>query len=118
MKYTNLITNELDNISDQRWKIIAILVSKKPIAIASNVLDKTHPINAKDNPYKGMHAEIRCLRKAPPNKIKNSVMYVLRWSNGIFRLAKPCPMCMEHIEKADIKKVIYSTEKGMEEMKV
>ena len=120
MKFLSLITSELDNIRpSQRWRIVALLVSKKPVAIAANNVDKTHPSNAKFNPDSRLHAEIRCLRAAPYEKIKDSIMYVFRVdSDGDFRMAKPCAMCMHFLEEADIRKVIYSTNVGFEELKI
>jgi tRNA(Arg) A34 adenosine deaminase TadA len=118
MRYANLITAELDTIKDQRWKLVAILVSKKPVAVTSNNVDKTHPTTTTYNSHQRLHAEIRCLRKAPKSKIKDSTMYVLRWSSGKFRLAKPCKTCMGWLVKMAVKRVIYSTDTGFEELRL
>lgn len=116
--YENLVEKELQNITDQRWKIIAILVNKKPISVASNDLTKTHPIVSKYNELRRSHAEMRCINKAPISKLKNSVLYVFRWSTAWeeWQLAKPCDMCMDLIVSAGIKKVIYSDYDGFNEI--
>ncbi len=121
MKFINLVTKQLEEMENQRWKLVAILANSKPIAIAANVLDKTHPETSRYNPYFGTHAEFRCLKKAPYGKAKNCTLYVFRWSDKDqeFKLAKPCPMCMDFITEAGIKRVIYSTnENEMAEIKI
>ena len=119
MKYQRFATNELNKISDQRWKVIALLASKKPIAIASNDLEKTHPLAHKFNPNRRSHAEIRCLRKAPKSKTANSVMYIWRYGkNGELALSKPCEMCMAILRNFEVKKVIYSTSSGFIAMRI
>ena len=119
IKYANLIDTELARMEDQRWRLVAILERNgKPIVVTSNVLDKTHPDVVKYSPHWGVHAEMRCLNKAPWGLAEGSTMYVYRWSNGFYRLAKPCPMCMDFLIAAGIKKVRYSTnEEELEEIK-
>ena len=88
----------------QRWHLVATITNKKPVSVATNDLNKTHPQTAKFNPLRRTHAEMRCINKAPKGKLQNSVMTVVRWSNGQMRLAKPCEMCMEYIIASGIKK--------------
>ena len=107
--YDSLVKKELVNIEGQRWRVVAILVNKKPICITSNNLNKTHPQIFKLNPLKRLHAEFRCIKKSPTGKLKNGILYVLRFnSNDELCLAKPCKMCMSFIKSAGIKKIIYS----------
>ena len=111
MKHTNLINRALDSIpQQQRWQLVALLTNKHPVAIATNDPMKTHPYVNSFNTLKRLHAEIRCIKKAPKSKLKNGILYVIRRSGkGDFRLAKPCTMCLDFIGEAGIKKVIYST---------
>lgn len=121
MKFINLIKKELEEVDSQHWKLVAILANSKPISIATNLVGKTHPETSKYNPFFGMHAEFRCLKKAPWGSAKNSTLYVFRWSDQAqeFRLAKPCPMCMDFIIDAGVKRVMYSTnQNGMAELKI
>ncbi len=63
LKHSNLIEAELATIEGQRWRLVAILERNgKPIVVASNILDKSHPDVVKYNPHWGIHAEIRCLK--------------------------------------------------------
>jgi|SRR3989344_7654920 len=110
IKWNNLIQPVFNSIVNQRWKIVALIVSKKPIAIAANNLEKTHPLIHQYNPHRRLHAEIRCIFKAPDRKLKNSTLYI--WRKGAddqFLLSKPCSMCMDFIISAGIKKIVYST---------
>ena len=94
---------------------MAILCSSgHPISIATNDLNKTHPLTYKHSPFKKLHAEIKCLRNAPQEKIEGSTLYVwrLRNDNGQWGMAKPCPICQEEIRQVGIKKVYYSTNEG------
>ena len=119
MKYQNQIVDELDSILDQRWRVVALLASKKPISISTNQPNKTHPISNKDNPYKRLHAEVSCIRKAPKSKLKNSVLYVWRFGrDGQYKIAIPCDICMPFIIESGIRKIVYSTPEGYEEMRL
>ena len=97
----------------QRWHLVAAITNKKPIAIATNDLHKSHPKTQKYNPLKKSHAEMRCINRAPKGKLYNSTITVVRWKGEQMRLAKPCDMCMAFIREAGIKKVIYSTNENI-----
>lgn len=117
-KYIKMILDTLPSLAGQRWKVIAILTGKKPISIATNNPHKSHPLVDKHNSNRRVHAEIRCLRNAPAEKIRDSTMYIFRSSNGSFKLAKPCFMCMSYLQEMGVKKIIYSTDTGTETMRV
>ncbi|MEK6861390.1 MAG: hypothetical protein AABY07_05445 [Nanoarchaeota archaeon] len=118
-KYRDLANSALDSMAvDQRWKIVAILANKKPISVAVNDLNKSHPIVAHFNPARRMHAELSCLIKAPKEKIDNSIMYVWRFGHTGLLLANPCDMCVNEMRNGGVKKVIYSTSEGFIERKI
>ena len=104
---------------NQKWNLIATITNKKPISVATNDLDKTHPRMAKFNPLRKAHAELRCINNAPRGKLKNATITVVRWNNDGWRMAKPCGACMAYIKEVGIKKIIYSTnDNTFEEMRV
>ena len=117
-KYHRLISSALPALIGQRWKVVAILVGKKPFSIATNDPTKSHPLIDRYNPNRRVHAEMRCLRNAPSEKIKNSTMYIFRSSNNSFRLAKPCLACMSYLQELGVKKIIFSTNTGMETLRI
>jgi tRNA(Arg) A34 adenosine deaminase TadA len=98
---------------NQRWKLIAIIVKgSKPLSVACNLPQKTHPQSMQG---RGSHAEVRCLRRVQKNSFRKATMYVFRIDSlGSFRLAKPCPHCMKAIQESHrIKRVVYSTNNGL-----
>lgn len=108
MKFTEIARDAIDGI-DRRWRIVAVLVNKKPLSVACNDPEKTHPVIHKQNPAKRLHAEIRCIRNAPITKVAGSVLYVWRFNTfDQIRLSKPCDICMGFLKEMQVKKVVYS----------
>lgn len=59
------------------------------------------------------HAEQVAIREAGEYNIKGAVIYVARVNRkGQDRNSKPCPRCSALIDKAGIKRVVYTTEAG------
>ncbi|MBI2020095.1 hypothetical protein HYS94_01615 [Candidatus Daviesbacteria bacterium] len=82
--------------SEENYKITAFLVRNgKPFSIATNLGWK--------------HAEARCIDQASSEKIKNSIMYVIRITKEGLGIAKPCKKCQGLIKDTTIKKVYYTT---------
>lgn len=56
-----------------------------------------------------IHAEVAALNQVSPEVAHGAVLYVARTrSCGAPGMSRPCPRCQEAIEKAGIKKVVYS----------
>ena len=101
----------IENLSQEntKWRFFAMLCNKKPISWATNDLNKTTPEIYKYNSNRKTHAEIRCLRKAPKDRINGGVLYIWRIGrNGEIKPAKPCHICEAYIRAAGIKKMIYT----------
>jgi tRNA(Arg) A34 adenosine deaminase TadA len=120
LKHANLIKSQLAKTEGQTWRLVAILERNgKPIVVTSNIMNKSHPDVIKYNRHWGVHAEMRCIKKAPWGLTEGGTMYVYRWSNGSYRLAKPCSMCMDFLLAAGIKKVLYSNnQEELEELRI
>lgn len=112
-KFESIALKVLNNL-DQRWRLVAILVSNgKPISIETNNLDKTHPLITPHFPHRKAHAEVRCIRNASWEKVEGSSVFVWRIKDdGTFGLAKPCPLCRDFLKQRGIKKIGYSTGYG------
>lgn len=55
------------------------------------------------------HAEALAIRACGPIDLSNATIYVARVNNhGEPRLSKPCPDCQSAIDKAEIKRVVYT----------
>ena len=118
-KYDYIKQEEFNRISDQRWKIVAILVNKKPISVATNSLRKTNVFTSRFNSDRKMHAEIRCIMKSPRSKVKNSTLYIWRLNkNNKYCNSRPCEMCMKFIKDVGIKKIIYTTDDNYGEERI
>ena len=88
--------------------------------------NKTHPIQKKYNIYRemekdkvepssGLHAEMMCLLGLKDMDIDYSKvkLYIYREDqNGNLSNCRPCPACMELIDRLGIKKIYYTTENG------
>lgn len=101
--------------------LIAIAVDSSGIIIAkgTNSYSKTHPVQADYAKKIGkhdaiyLHAEIAALVKCRRDP---HMMFVFRFNKkGEPVLAKPCPICSLAMKEAGIKKVVYTTNDGMEE---
>jgi deoxycytidylate deaminase len=60
-----------------------------------------------------LHGEHTCLNRAWRTDVSGSTVLVVRVRrNGTLGMAKPCPLCMQRLVQAGIKKVTYSTNSG------
>ena len=66
-----------------------------------------------------LHAELGAILNVERSKTEGATIYVVRVNRrGEERLSKPCDMCRSALEHCGVKKVIYSTNKGYEVMKL
>lgn len=64
------------------------------------------------------HAEVHCLAKAMKmNKVVDTLVIVRYDCSGRMKDSRPCEICQEAISDFKVRKVIYSTPNGMEELK-
>jgi len=101
--------------------LIAIAVDSNGVIIAkgTNSYSKTHPMQADYAKKMGrndaiyLHAEIAALIKCRRDPY---IMFVFRFNKkGESVMAKPCPICNLAMKEAGVKKVIYTTNGGVEE---
>lgn len=104
---------ELAKQNDERFRLACIIKENgRAVASAFNV-SKTHPLQYKYAKRNGrekaiyLHAELSAVIKA---RGKGDTLYVARvGKNNETRLAKPCPICMEAIQReTDIKTIYYT----------
>ena len=109
MKDYRKIAEDSVRLLNQKWKVVAILANKKPVSIATNNPNKTHPSTSTKEPGRTLHAEIRCIRNAPKAKVLGGTLYVFRIDHkGELRMAKPCKICEMEIQRSGIKHIYYS----------
>lgn len=68
-----------------------------------------------------IHAEeaalLQAIKEHGLSELRNSTLHVVRLSkSGHLAMAKPCLHCQELLRRFQIKKVLYSTENGMEQL--
>lgn len=112
-----------------RVKIGALIQSKTGDSIGYGYNQrKTHPRQYHANKRVGkqtdnpcVHAEIDALNSLTDYGVFNDyadphTIYVARLDrNGKWANCKPCPACHSEIERAGIKRVVYTTEEGVKE---
>lgn len=95
----------------------AVIVKKnRVISIGYNKPHKTHPKS--NTKFKTIHAEFDAILGCEKDDLRGATIYVLRDANAGINLARPCACCMELIKMVGIKKVIYTTLEGVEEINV
>jgi len=66
-----------------------------------------------------LHAELKCILGIDKSKTDGATLYVVRINNNEeFRMSKPCPMCQEGMRFCGIKRIVYTTDNGLEVLKV
>lgn len=100
-----------------KYKIGAIIFNrKKVITIATNVPDKSHPVQFRYAEKAGeekriyLHAEINSIIKTNPKLLIGSSILVVRvGANGELRNSKPCPTCLLAIKESKIFNIFWTT---------
>lgn len=102
--------------SKLKFKLGAAIMKGNRVLAYSENLGKTCP-EFGSGPFKSLHAEAAVIKKCVRSGIdlKGSTIIVYR-KNG--RNSKPCDCCQTLIEAVGIKKVIYSDNGDMKEMRV
>lgn len=95
----------------------AIIYKREVIALATNDVTKTHPLQSRYARIPGetiyLHAEIaalaKALRRVDIKTLNNSTLYVARLcANGMWGNAKPCVGCARAIDAFGFRKVIHT----------
>ena len=103
---------------------VGAVLMKNNHALASGFNQLRHQGTIKTSHWKGsLHAEVACLidalRKVPKSKIRGTTLVVVRLKrDGTLGLAFPCKDCYDLIESFGIKRVIFSTNTGVSEIKI
>lgn len=103
--------------SPYKKKVGAVLMRKnKVITTATNVYDKTHPLQARLACKVGLpekiylHAEIAALIKC--REEVDTIIVARVNAQGKLRMAKPCKICALALQQSQIDKVFYTTNEG------
>jgi deoxycytidylate deaminase len=118
------VTDSLAQLSSYRYKIGALLLKRNNIigtgynqktSNIPHVLYNTHPNSSRDN---SIHAEVAAILSATKNghAINGSTMVVSGFTNGKNRPISccPCNSCIKILQKYGIRKLVYTTNDGVE----
>lgn len=87
------------------------------LSVGYNHLHKTHPLLRRYDQHKTLHAECSAiLGYRNPEHFKNATILVYReQKNGELANSRPCHMCLNIIKLYKFKKLLYTTENGIQE---
>lgn len=129
LKYIDLLLKSLEDRTELagQQKLAACLVIQNTVIAFGENKNKSHPFQARfaRNPASIFpHAEIDCinnaLKRIDRDELQKATLYVARLKRSspkghyIQGLACPCKGCKEAIRKFNLKKVAYTTDKGVE----
>lgn len=99
--------------SSYRYQVGACLVTRKgETFFGHNDANKTHPLS--HSPFNKIHAEFDVLRKVKDkSKLVGASIFVYRRIKSGQALAKPCGNCFDSILVAGIKRIYYTTDRGV-----
>ena len=104
-----------------RARVGAVIVrNNRVLSIGCNRIGFSHFLRSRAFP-ESIHAEqqviINLLKERRGDELVGSTMYVSRVNNsGTARLSRPCAYCQRLIEAVGIRRVIYTTNTGVEEL--
>lgn len=104
------LARNVSRYSNHRYKIGAVLVKKKPIAVGYN-LRKTHPrfTNLNKTYSIGIHAEMSTIIHCNYADVRGSIMYIYRENlKGEPAIARPCKHCLNLLRKCGVRKIYYT----------
>lgn len=99
-------TSKIAATSNYRFKMAALLVKSGRVLGGDVNIPRITP----DTPPNrcSTHAETRVIKNT--NNTQGSTIYIARLLNdGSYAMAKPCVWCLEHIIKAGISRVVFTT---------
>jgi tRNA(Arg) A34 adenosine deaminase TadA len=103
---------KLAQTSDNRFKMACIAVRSGSVLGADINVTKKHPTTP-PNRF-STHAEIGAMKAC--SDPSGSTLYIARLKlDGTIAMARPCSWCMQHIQKNDIYRVVYTTDDSIPE---
>ena len=104
--------------SNSKFRLGACLAKKgKVVSVGFNQMNKTHPKQQSEYPY--IHAETHALLGLRYEETVGCDLYVVRIDrNDELKNAKPCDSCMAALETAGIRRIYYTDDVGIKQIKV
>jgi len=122
-KFIELAGNVANQSEYPQFKHGAVLV--KASSVINTAFNKNGYCSFGARFYEGnsanatLHAELASILNIERENTENSTVYTVRVNNaGEYRLSKPCRMCERAMRFCGVKRVVYSTNDGFEEMRL
>jgi len=94
----------------EKWQLGAVLTRGSTFLSSAPNKFRNHPWIS--HLHATRHAEMEAVRKCL-NGTRGSTIYVARVDkNGLPRMARPCPKCMNALYHAGVREVVYTTDEG------
>lgn len=121
-KYLAMALKESAESTYYRVRIGAVLVLNNKVIGKGANLSTSHPLQSFHNhrtgrvaPSHHLHAEIHALVDCDRSDIQGSEIYVGRFDRrGNLAMCKPCVACEDALRRAGIKRVIYTSNQGVQ----
>ena len=98
-----------------QWKLAALIVKGGSVISTGLSKRRNDPLNVPGGENCSEHAEAAALRRARKSNLSGATAYIARIGrDGEPKLAKPCSECEQALRDAGIKKIVYTTEEGIE----
>ena len=98
---------KIANLSNERFKVGAIVTKGNRILGLGVNVNKTHPKS--NGRFKTLHAEHSAILDAGLNELQGSTVYVFRSTKDTLPAnSKPCPSCYKLLKEAGVKEVYFS----------
>jgi tRNA(Arg) A34 adenosine deaminase TadA len=117
MKFLKLL-KKLSTFSDHgQHKMSCVIADKNRVVTMGFNSVKTHSKSTAK--FHMLHAELSAILGFSYEDLRGCTAYVFRQHrDGNFAMARPCPACEAALRQVGIKKVIYSVENSVVEMKL
>lgn len=114
MKYLTLLKKLAAKSDHHQHQMSCIVVRKNKVISVGWNQNKTDPNT--NHPYKFIHAEWHALARLTPEDTKGCTVYIYRENkNGVLSMSRPCPSCSLALQKAQIRRIIFTCDSTWKE---
>lgn len=121
LRYITLALNESLNSTYERVRIGSVVVDGNFVVARGSNQNTSHPMQHKYNlktgrlaPAHALHSEMQALVRSKSYDLTGCEIFVGRYDrNGILGNCRPCPACYQAIVDAGIRRVTYTTPRGI-----
>lgn len=110
----------------KRVQIGTIIVDGKRVVATGSNTQRSHPVQAHYNSVGGrtspshyLHSELHALLRSGARSLRSAEMFIGRFErNGNLGNCRPCPACEAAIKAYGVKRIYYTDNDGIKELKL